>query len=214
MMNVFDNELVVEVKGIHSVEKFLISRHLMYHQVYLHKASISAEQMLKAFIVNFKKKGLRSTASSKNLDILFNSDISISEDQLLSSFLKIDDYDVFQLIKGHLHADDTVLRLLSNGIIHRELFKTTLSEEPFDTHYKNELFVKCSKQVGLNLLETENIVIFGIEENAMYRDEDEIYLVEKNRSSKVTLSKLTRLRYHEATHRYHFVTHPKLLDAV
>ena len=209
MMNVLDGDLVVEEKGIHSVEKFLISRHLMYHQVYLHKASISAEQMLKAFIKNVKYVGVEKNQISSNLNILLNPNISSSDDEKLTAFLLIDDYDVYQLLKESVQTSNKVKKILANGILNRNLFKTILKDEPFDTYYKNALFVKCSAQMGLNTLESKNIVIFGIEENSLYKDEDEIIFLTKKSSDKVTLSKLTRLKYHKAQSRYHFVTFPK-----
>ena len=136
MMNVKDDELVIEEKGIYSVEKFLIARRLMYWQVYLHKTGLVAENMLVNVLKRAKdlaEEGVELFASSSLKYFLYK---KISEDnfndETLEMFSKLDDYDVFSAIKEWSNHEDKVLSLLSKMIINRKLLRIEIQQKEFD----------------------------------------------------------------------------------
>ncbi|MEZ5047877.1 MAG: HD domain-containing protein [Chitinophagaceae bacterium] len=129
MLNVVNNQLVVEEKGIHSIEKFLIARRLMYWQVYLHKTVISSENMLTQIL-----KRAKAIASSKNLFAtpalqIFLQSQSISQQDYLETFLKLDDTDIISSIKVWQNHEDFILSNLCKRLVERRLFKTQFIHE-------------------------------------------------------------------------------------
>ena len=136
MLNVIDDQLVVEAKGIYSIEKFLIARRLMYWQVYLHKTSIAAEKML-TNVLQRAKELARSNSQifmTPALKYFVSKEITIEEltndPVALEQFIYLDDHDVMTCIKYWQQSDDTILRTLSEGIINRKLYKIELSNAP------------------------------------------------------------------------------------
>ena len=138
MLDVVNDKLVVESKGIYSVEKFLIARRLMYWQVYFHKTVVSAEQMLIKVLQRAKE------LSQNNIDLFGTSSLQLflknnftikdfkSNPKVFESFTELDDYDIMASIKEWQNHSDNILASLSNNIVKRELFKVTLLDEPMD----------------------------------------------------------------------------------
>jgi uncharacterized protein len=129
MINVADSQIVVEEKGIHSVEKFLIARYMMYLQVYLHKTSIIAEQMLKSILERIEILVLsgQSVEMSQNLLYFFNNkSLKIDSKELIYYFSLLDDYDVWDVIKRNSQHSDKMLNFLCKSLLNRELFKLSL----------------------------------------------------------------------------------------
>jgi len=164
MLNTKDNELVVEEKGIYSVEKFLIARRLMYWQVYLHKTVVAAEQMLiKVFI---RAKSLYATGTTifltPTLKYFFDNKIDSSKVMLkqidgripLEEYAQLDDNDVFVSIKQWQHHDDFILSFLSKSIINRNLLKIELQEEPFSKIKLNQV-----RKMTMNKFNIKNDII-------------------------------------------------------
>jgi hypothetical protein len=156
MLNVQDDFLVMEEKGIYSVEKFLVSRRLMYWQTYLHKTGVVAEMTLTNILKRAKEltqKGIV-LECSKPLQFFLQNKINLEDftDQVLHSFSLLDDYDVWSAIKSWQFHDDFVLRNLSLMILNRDLLKIILSDtKPNSTDlitYKNTLIDKY--QLTLN----------------------------------------------------------------
>ncbi|PHS08807.1 MAG: phosphohydrolase [Kordia sp.] len=142
MLNVVDDELVVEEKGIYSVEKFLLARRLMYWQVYLHKTSLVAESLLVRVLKRAKElveSGVVVDAS-KPFDYFLKhqiDDTNFSETEL-EIFSTLDDYDIVSAMKSWMTHDDAVLSNLSKMIINRELLKIKLTKEPIsDVDFEN-----------------------------------------------------------------------------
>ena len=150
MLNVFEDKLVVEEKGIYSVEKFIIARRLMYWQVYLHKTSLVAEQLVIRLLKRAKElsnngvelKGsealiyfLKSTITKENIDGI-----------ILNEFAKLDDYDIISAMKFWQFEDDFVLSTISEMLLNRELLKIEIQNEEFSeskiAEFKNELISK------------------------------------------------------------------------
>ncbi|MFL1012877.1 HD domain-containing protein [Flavisericum labens] len=134
MLNVVDDELVVEEKGIYSVEKFLVARRLMYWQVYLHKTGLVAEQLLIRVLKRAKElydSGQELEGSAALLYFLENKiTIENFDDQTLDVFARLDDYDVISAMKAWQDHDDFVLSNLSEMIINRDLLKVKVKNKP------------------------------------------------------------------------------------
>ena len=134
MLNVVDDELVVEEKGIYSVEKFLVARRFMYWQIYLHKTGVVAEQLLTQTLKRAKElveKG-EVLVCSEALSYFLNSQISNGNfnNDVLDIFSKLDDYDIVSAMKNWQHHDDFVLRNLCEMIINRDLLKIKIKNKP------------------------------------------------------------------------------------
>ncbi|WP_282135855.1 HD domain-containing protein [Seonamhaeicola maritimus] len=147
MLNVVDDELVIEEKGIYSVEKFIVARRLMYWQVYLHKTGLVAEQLLIRVLKRAKElhDNGRKLFASKALMYFLDNKISIEEfnNETLEVFSKLDDYDIISAMKHWQDDDDFVLSNLSEMIINRNLLrikvkKKKIKKENLESHI-NEL---------------------------------------------------------------------------
>lgn len=156
MLNVKDDELVVEVKGIYSVEKFLIARRLMYWQVYLHKTVIAAEQMLIKALARAKElsnKGEKLFASPALEHFLLNrinKETFLLDESHLTWFTRLDDTDIMSAIKSWADHPDLILSKLCGKIIRRELFRTEMSNEPFSEAFLEELRARVADKYGLS----------------------------------------------------------------
>lgn len=153
MLNVVNDALVVEDKGIYSIEKFLVARRLMYWQVYLHKTSLAAEQLLIRVLKRAKEltsKGEKLEAS-KPLQYFLENEISLSNFNVetLDTFSMLDDYDIVSAMKTWQFHEDFVLRNLCEMIINRDLLKVKLKKKPI----KPEIL----EQHRQMLIETHNI---------------------------------------------------------
>ncbi|MFN8283513.1 MAG: HD domain-containing protein [Chitinophagales bacterium] len=133
MLDVYNDNIVVEEKGIYSIEKFLVARRLMYWQVYLHKTSLVADLMLKKAMLRTKKlyqKNNKQASVSENLDFFLRNDITENElEQHIDKFASLDDTDIMQALKHWMNSDDKILKILSTSIINRKLFKIEFLEE-------------------------------------------------------------------------------------
>ncbi|MDN5211985.1 HD domain-containing protein [Fulvivirgaceae bacterium BMA12] len=152
MMDIYDDQIVIEEKGIYSVENFLGARRLMYWQVYLHKTSISAEKMLSKIIARakrivHKKEDIFFTPA---LGIFLKREISIkdmtNDHAFLDAFCKLDDFDIWACIKIWVDHPDPILSTLSQLFLNRQLFSVKLSNKEFDKdtilHLKEDI---CQK---------------------------------------------------------------------
>jgi uncharacterized protein len=137
MLNICNGNLVLEEKGIYSVEKFIVARRLMYWQVYLHKTVVAGEFMLIHILRRAKElvqKGISLFASPALLYFLVN-DIQLKDFQknkkVLDNFALLDDFDILGAIKVWQFSSDKVLSILSSNLINRRLFKIEIGKEPF-----------------------------------------------------------------------------------
>ncbi len=150
MLDVADDRLVVEAKGIYSVEKFIIARRLMYWQVYLHKTVLAAEFML----MNVLKRARQLTQSgvelfaSPALAFFLKHDLNTAElenhDSALDYFAALDDFDIFFALKMWTNHSDKTLAYLSKSIVNRQLFKVELSNQVFEQEYVDNLKSKIT----------------------------------------------------------------------
>lgn len=154
MMNVVDDELVIEEKGIYSVEKFIIARRLMYWQVYLHKTGIVAESILVSVLKRAKQlasKGVDLFASKALKYFLYNTITSTNfTTETLKVFSRLDDYDILLAIKEWINHEDLILSKLSKMIVNRELLKIKLQENPFTEKYIKDTIIKVNSKLNLD----------------------------------------------------------------
>ncbi len=152
MLAVRDGELVVEEKGIYSIEKFLIARRLMYWQVYLHKTNVSAEQMVVHLLQRARRLALQGAvleASEALRWFLYRSpDALPAPDELLRYFARLDDVDVAASIKAWCFHDDPMLALLATGLIERRLFRLEWRSVPVEAEYIAQLQETARRKYG------------------------------------------------------------------
>lgn len=145
LFDIVDDNIVVEEKGIYSVENFLSARRLMYWQVYLHKTGIAADAMLNNILMRAKlvlQKGMDLHASRPLKLFLtesINSETLKNDESILNQFVQLDDYDIWAALKNWTNSGDEILARLSQALINRKLYKIKLGNEPFiDLKKKHE----------------------------------------------------------------------------
>ncbi len=185
MLNVKNDHLVVEEKGIYSVEKFIIARRLMYWQVYLHKTSLVAEQLLLRLLKRAKEltqKGVLIPASEPLTFFLKQSfkGQDFTED-ILKKFATLDDYDIISGMKSWCSSEDFVLSELSKMLLNRNLLKIKITKHPISEEKLTEKLNAVRKKHNLSAKEASYFVFKGSISNQAYRmDEDTINLIKKN----------------------------------
>ncbi len=174
MLAVVDGNLVIEAKGIYSVEKFLIARRLMYWQVYLHKTVLSAEKLLVNILKRAKELSLSGSdlfatpALSLFLKHNYSKKDFISNPELLRHFVLLDDYDIMASIKAWMSHDDKVLSLLCRNMIDRHLFKIQLQNKKFSEAEKNAWLELVMKKYKFTKKEAEYFVFTESVNNSAY----------------------------------------------
>ncbi len=172
MMNVVDDELVIEEKGIYSIEKFLTARRLMYWQVYLHKTSLVAEQMIIRILKRAKElthKGVKLEASSALSFFLNSSSKQENFDKsTLNQFSLLDDYDVMSALKSWQFHDDFVLSHLSEMILNRILLKIKFKSKSISDSKVESIKQDFMLEYTLDAHEASYFVFNGHVENLAY----------------------------------------------
>jgi len=184
MLNVRNDELVVEEKGLFSVEKFLIARRLMYWQVYLHKTSVTAEQMLIRLLKRAKilVQGGEPLRMSSALSFFVHNRISNENftTEVLEQFALLDDTDIFAAMKEWQFHSDSVLSSLSRMLLNRDLLKVKLRPTDFET-LKIKRLQNMAVINGYALETVDYFVFTGMMENRAYNPEKQIIkLLTKN----------------------------------
>jgi hypothetical protein len=174
MLTVVNDQLVVEGKGIYSIEKFIISRRLMYWQVYLHKTVIAAEFMLINILKRAKELASEDIPlfSSPVLHLFLYANVKIEnfleERKWIEDFARLDDYDILSAIKVWTMHSDPVLSWLCKSLVDRHLYKVEIQNEPFDTAYVASLKDKTAAQFHLSEEEIEYFLVEGTLTNNAY----------------------------------------------
>ena len=189
MFNVSNGELVVDAKAIYSIEKFIIARRLMYWQVYLHKAVLSAEFSLVEVLKRAKTlvQGGEDLFSTSALKAFLKNDYCFDDfntnPELLELFCQLDDFDIMTSIKEWTRHSDKVLSLLSQKIIQRKLLKIELQNTEFDPKYIENIQNKASKIFDLSAEECKHLVFTNKIDNKAYNPKkDKINLLFKDGS--------------------------------
>ena len=174
MLDVRDDRIVVEEKGIYSIENFLNARRLMYWQVYLHKASVSAEKMIVSIVRRAKdllSQGIDVAASPPLrtfLDQTITRDDLVHHPDYLNQYLALDDYDIWGALKQWQHHPDRVLATLSHQLLERKLFRIQLSNEPFANELIDRLRETLQQDMQLATDEADFFLMHGSISNAAY----------------------------------------------
>lgn len=177
MLVVKDDELMIEEKGIYSIEKFLVARRLMYWQVYLHKAVMSSEMLLVKIIQRAKdllKKQIPTAAATEALNFFLNRyDDDQSIEKHLDAFCNLDDYDVMCTIKNWSNHPDKILSILCRSLVDRRLLKIKLQAQPFDEKIVTEKKREVAGRIQISEDEAGYFVFTGEAINTTYDPTDE-----------------------------------------
>jgi HD superfamily phosphohydrolase len=221
MLNVADDQLVIEQKGIYSIEKFLVARRLMYWQVYLHKTVLSAEFML----VNILKRA--KWLSSNGTDLFATPALKrfltrkhskaefLSDPEVLSAFCSLDDFDLLCSLKVWATHEDKVLSILCKGLADRKLFKVELQNAPFDQAKKEDILLAVQERYDLNREESEFFLIEEQIDNSAYsQDADSIKIMFKDGSVRDIADASDQFDTQSLIKKVekHFLCYPKYLD--
>lgn len=183
MLDVKDDRLVVEEKGIYSIENFLSARRLMYWQVYLHKASVSAEKMLISIIQRARKltRQGKNLFASKPLTLFLTRDIGIEdfaeEPGVLHSFAQMDDYDIWGAIKIWVDHEDKILSSLCEMLLNRKLFRIKLTNEAPDKAEIKAIETRIMEVYDLKPSEVKYFFSHGQVTNNAYKVSDQQILI-------------------------------------
>jgi hypothetical protein len=180
MLNVAGDQLVVEAKGIYSIEKFLIARRLMYWQVYFHKTVIAAENLLVKTLQCATNLAERGTSLSGTDALRFFLRNRITRDEMISNqadiieqFTRLDDDDLFVSAKSWSLGNDKLLAWLSGSLLKRNLPKIRIQDKPFDEKLLLEINKRCRNLFGIDEQEAGYLVYQGKISNHAYSGHEE-----------------------------------------
>lgn len=189
MLDIVDNQLVVEQKGIYSVENFLTARRLMYWQVYLHKTSICAETMLAQIIRRAREliKAGKDVFATESFGLFLKNDVTLkeflSDEAYLKAFTEMDDHDIWACVKIWTKHPDSLLSGISQKLLERKLYKIIISDNPFEEAFLEKIKNDFLSQEGIN---EENLSYFMVQGGIT----NEAYLSEKQAINILTKNKL------------------------
>src|SRR5574344_2810813 len=191
MLQVKDDQLALEAKGIYSIENFLTARRLMYWQVYLHKTSVACERMLINTLLRAKelaRRGVELFGTPALHYFLYNNvggEDFVSDAQCLEYFSRLDDSDIWSALQVWCSHPDKILSRLSNDIINRHIFKVEITDEPVSEKQKEELRERIASKMNVSLDETRYFyAIHPIEKNMYDAQDDSIEILYKNGTTK------------------------------
>jgi len=187
MMNVVDDVLVVEEKGIYSVEKFLMARRLMYWQAYLHKTSLAAELMLMKILKRAKEltqNGVQLPCSEPLLYFMRNKIVPETFDEAaLEEFAKLDDFDIISALKSWQTNADIILSMLCKMIINRDLLKIKVNTDKFSAAEVARLIEVFSKANNISAEDAKYFIFKGKIKNQAYdKDVEPIHILRKDKT--------------------------------
>jgi len=185
MLNVVDDHLVVEEKGIYSVEKFLVARRLMYWQVYLHKTGVAAEQLLIRVLKRAKElidRGQKLSSSPALSYFLYNKvTLDKFDSETLGTFAKLDDYDIISAMKEWMDHEDFVLSNLCKMLLNRDLLKVKLKKKEINPEKLKKYSNALQKKYEISNEEANYFVFSGEISNVAYSSEvDKIQILHRN----------------------------------
>lgn len=179
MLDVVDDNLVVNSKGIYSIENYLTSRRLMYWQVYLHKTTVACEKMLVNTLMRAKylaKNGKELFAPPSLRFFLYN-DIDehtfTADSEALHHYSQLDDNDIWCTIKEWAKNDDKILSLLSKDLVNRNIFKVEVFNDPIEEEYIEKVRTNIAKEYNLSTADTEYMINISTIQKDMYDVNDE-----------------------------------------
>ena len=206
-LNVLDDELVLDEKGIYSIEHYLVARMFMYWQVYYHKAAVLAENLLIKIMNRAKtlvSQNVRVEASENLKYFLYRESSTEATEEDIARFMELDDTDVLQAIKSWKNHEDFVLSYLCKTVINRKFPKIIYSSTPFSDDLVREKIRETNLHFGI---ENGDLLVDNIERNLLPYDKTKqpIYLL-RNDMEKVALeqagSQILSMNINEKTTRY------------
>jgi len=219
MMNVVDDVLVMEEKGIYSIEKFLMARRLMYWQAYLHKTSLVAELTLTKTLQRAKEllnKGVE-IHCSRPLKHFMSHKVTLENFSTndLDTFAQLDDYDIISALKDWQYHDDFILSSLSKMIINRDLSKVKLNSEKFPSEVLEDMTARFIKKHQITQQEAKYFIFKGKIKNQAYSKDAEpirIYKKDKSIEDVVEASDQLNLKALSKPVTKYFICFPKQLE--
>jgi hypothetical protein len=185
MLNVIDDRLVVEQKGIYSLENYLTTRRLMYWQVYLHKTAVAYEKVLVNMLTRAKdlaRQGKEIFASPALRFFLYNDvDAARFDEKALLMYEELDDSDIWSAMKAWKHNDDKILSTLATDMLDRHIFKVEVHEEPVEQERIDELQEHISEKMGIAKEDAHYLMSLNTIQKDMYSvDDDSIDILYKD----------------------------------
>jgi len=218
MMNVVNDTLVIEEKGIYSVEKFLMARRLMYWQAYLHKTSLVAEVILTKVLKRAKELTQLGLDLPCNRALQFFMQNKVThdtfDDETLNLFAQLDDYDIISALKMWQYHADFVLKSLSSMIINRDLLKVKISSEKYTQEEVDALIVRFTALNAVSYHEASYFISRGKVKNQAYNSDSEpilIYRKDKTIEDVVNASDQLNLKALTKTVTKYYLCFPKAL---
>ena len=214
MLFVVDDKLVVEEKALYSIEKFLMARRIMYWQVYLHKAVLSAEQMLILLLQQVKdlltdKNEIKIPTHLK----FFLESQKAKEDKnnIIRNYARIDDIDILSMAKSFRENENFLLRFLSMSILDRKLFKVKVQNKPFGIHEIESIHQKIVTQLKVDSITAKKLIIVVKESNLAYTSSvNEILILQKGSDKVRPLSKVSGIQVNTTNNVKHFLCFPNV----
>lgn len=174
MLDVAQDELMVEAKGIYSIDKFIVARRLMYWQVYLHKTVLAAEHMLVEIVrrARYLAQNGHDIFTTSALKPFLYGNISREDfdrdSGYLETFARLDDFDIYSSIKEWAFDRDKILSMLCRSLLNRQLFRTEILNTPLDEQEVAELKQRISKTYGLKPEDADYFVVYDKAHNSAY----------------------------------------------
>ena len=187
MLDVVDDQLVVNSKGIYSIENYLTSRRLMYWQVYLHKTAVACEKVLVNTLLRAKHltKNGKDIFAPPALKYFLSNDVDgkwfNDHEEALRNYELLDDNDIWSAIKVWTDSDDKILSILSRDLIYRNIFQVEVHEEPIGEEQLAELRLKISQKAGIDLADASYLMSVNTIQKDMYDvNDDQIGILYKD----------------------------------
>ena len=218
MLNVKDDKLVVEFKGIYSVEKFIMARRFMYWQVYLHKTGIVAEKVMIKILERARELSLNgeNLYCSNTLKVFLETTIDQAnfDTSILNTFSRLDDYDVMSALKAWCDHKDKILSYLCDSVVNRRLPKIEMRNEDFEEQYIEKIRQQVKKKLDVTEKELDFLVYHGSVANKAYDpDKEVINIIYKNGDQKdiINASDSASIQALSMTVRKYYLCYPKKL---
>lgn len=179
MLDVAEDNLVIDYKGIYSIENYLISRRLMYWQVYLHKTTVASEKMLLSALNRAKElvKGGHEVFAPSCLKYFLVNDVSkesfYSSEEALNNYVNLDDTDIWSALKEWTKNDDKILSMLASDIINRNLFKVEVNDQQIQEEHIEDIKNSLSNKFGITKDETQYFISINSIQKDMYDFNDD-----------------------------------------
>lgn len=223
MLEVHNDQLVVEEKGIYSIEQFLVARRLMYWQVYLHKGVIAADQLLVMMLQRARElasEGETLFATPALRYFLYQPEgvnFNLNKTEFLQQFAELDDNDIISAAKVWSKHKDSVLSHLGSGFINRKLFRIEMSDTPFVQHQIEKIKQSVANKLSININDASKLVISECISNHAYSNlDDNIKILGKDGSVRdiQNVSEILNVSVLSANKKKFYLCYPKNLYEV